>query len=193
MDQPWYKANVHGKNDHEVFSAIFPNASPEELKQLSLRKDAWFRTKVACSSRPHLASRSHVTSHLTARLTFLTSPYLTSLLTHISFLTHFRAQAKSVGMKYVDGLPEALAFAKREGVRCIAVSNAPRAACECALEMLRETVDAAGSDVRTTDFSTNRTILHTHQHKPSIARHTPQRNPLFTSHCECEHVRERAS
>ncbi|KAL3906597.1 MAG: hypothetical protein SGPRY_010493, partial [Prymnesium sp.] len=96
VDQPWYKANVHGKNDHEVFSAIFPDASPEELKQLSLRKDAWFRTK-----------------------------------------------AKSVGMKYVDGLPEALAFAKREGVRCIAVSNAPRAACECALEMLRETVDAA--------------------------------------------------
>lgn len=50
-----------------------------------------------------------------------------------------------MGLKHIDGLPEALAFAKQEGVQCIAVSNAPRAACECALEMLRGTIDAAGS------------------------------------------------
>lgn len=53
-------------------------------------------------------------------------------------------QSRLLGMKSLAGLPEALTLAKREGVRCIAVSNAPRAACECALQCLKDTIAAAG-------------------------------------------------
>ena len=54
-------------------------------------------------------------------------------------------QAQLLGMPHLAGLPEALALAKAQGVRCIAVSNAPRAACECALASLKATIEAAGA------------------------------------------------
>ncbi|KAL1503382.1 hypothetical protein AB1Y20_011445 [Prymnesium parvum] len=96
VDLAWYMENVHGKNDREVFSHLFPDATEDELQRLSVQKDACFREK-----------------------------------------------ARLLGMKSLAGLPEALALAKREGVRCIAVSNAPRAACECALQCLKDTIAAA--------------------------------------------------
>ena len=37
---------MHGKNDREVFSALFPNADAQELKELSLQKDQCFREQV---------------------------------------------------------------------------------------------------------------------------------------------------
>ena len=46
VDVPWYKANVHGKNDREVFSALFPDADAAKLKELSLQKDRCFREQV---------------------------------------------------------------------------------------------------------------------------------------------------
>ena len=51
VDEPWYKANVHGKNDREVFSALFPDADAQQLKELSLRKDQCFREQVRSAQR----------------------------------------------------------------------------------------------------------------------------------------------
>eukprot|EP00966_Prymnesium_polylepis_P145103 3350781-Prymnesium_polylepis.1 len=48
-------------------------------------------------------------------------------------------------MPQVAGLGAALTFAKEQGIRCIAVTNAPRAAGECALASLKASIDAAGA------------------------------------------------
>lgn len=54
------------------------------------------------------------------------------------------AQARVLGVRVVDGLSDALELAKRSRTRCIAVSNAPRAACEYVLDVLRSSIDSAG-------------------------------------------------
>ena len=96
VDEDWYRQNVHGKVDKDVFSALMPSASAEQLFAMSQRKDALF-----CE------------------------------------------QAAQLGTPLIPGLAEALAMAKAMGVRCIAVSNAPRAACEVVLETLRRAIPAA--------------------------------------------------
>lgn len=51
VDLAWYMENVHGKNDREVFSHLFPDATEDELQRLSVQKDACFREKVRHASR----------------------------------------------------------------------------------------------------------------------------------------------
>ena len=48
----------------------------------------------------------------------------------------FRKQAKLLGTPMIAGLPSALDMAKRLGVRCIAVTNAPRAAAEVSFALI---------------------------------------------------------
>lgn len=89
-------ANVHGKVDLDVFSSLYPDAGPDQLQALSVRKNALFCEEVARQ-----------------------------------------------GMPIVAGLAEALALAKSRGVRCIAVSNAPRGACEAVLAQLSASIPEA--------------------------------------------------
>ena len=100
VDDAFYKENVHGKVDHDVFSRLMPDASPDELTAMSKKKDA-------------------------------------------TFCDLFREEAALTGPPMVPGLPAALELAQQEGVRCIAVTNAPRGAAETTMAALCATIPAA--------------------------------------------------
>jgi len=92
VDEAFYKANVHGSNDAELFRKIMPKDwTEEQLKGMSQAKDDLFCRK-----------------------------------------------ATERGLTIVAGLGEALELAKETGIRCIAVSNAQRGACELVLKQLRQ-------------------------------------------------------
>jgi len=100
VDEPFYKDNVHGKVDADVFRKLMPGASPEELNAMSKKKDD-------------------------------------------TFCELYREEAAKHGPPMLKGLPEALAFAHQQNVRCIAVTNAPRGAAETTLESLRNAIPEA--------------------------------------------------
>merc|ERR1719161_2072954 len=54
----------------------------------------------------------------------------------------FCAKAKELGVPIIPGLGEALAMAKKHGVRCIAVTNAPRPAGALCIEEIKKQFDA---------------------------------------------------
>ena len=99
VDPEWYSANVHGKTDAQVFERAMPGAAPEEVLDLSRRKNALF-----CELLKQRVSNS---------------------------------------LPLVAGLAEALEVVKQLGVRCIAVTNAPRGAAEVCIETLRQHLPAA--------------------------------------------------
>lgn len=53
------------------------------------------------------------------------------------FCELFREQAAATGPPMLDGLPDALSLAKAHGIRCIAVTNAPRGAAETTIASLK--------------------------------------------------------
>ena len=59
------------------------------------------------------------------------------------FCELYREEVAREGPPMLSGLPEALNLAKTLGVRCIAVTNAPRGAAEACMESLRVAVPAA--------------------------------------------------
>lgn len=99
VDPEWYSANVHGKTDAQVFEGAMPGAAPEEVLDLSRRKNALF--------------------------------------------CELMKQRVSSSLPLVAGLAEALEVVKQLGVRCIAVTNAPRGAAEVCIETLRQHLPAA--------------------------------------------------
>ena len=58
---------------------------------------------------------------------------------------HARFHSYRLGPPIVRGLSEALQTAKDRGVRCIAVTNAPRGAAEACLDSIRDNIPAASS------------------------------------------------
>lgn len=96
VDETWYKANVHGGVDAEVFKRLMPDDySAEQLADVAKQKDALFCKK-----------------------------------------------AKEAGLPHIVGIGAALKMAKDCGMRCIAVTNAPRPAAELVLAQLREECEA---------------------------------------------------
>ncbi len=101
VDEPFYKENVHGKVDADVFRKLLPEGSTEEeLLAMSKKKDD-------------------------------------------TFCELYREESARSGPPIVEGLPAALALAQQHGIRCIAVTNAPRGAAEATIESLRDTIPAA--------------------------------------------------
>ena len=96
VDETWYKANVHGGVDAEVFKRLMPDDySAEQLADVARQKDTLFCQK-----------------------------------------------AREVGLPHIAGIGAALKMAKECGMRCIAVTNAPRPAAELVLAQLREECEA---------------------------------------------------
>merc|ERR1712193_598892 len=56
----------------------------------------------------------------------------------------FCAKARELGVPIIPGLGEALAMAKKHGVRCIAVTNAPRGAGALCIEEIKKQFEAGG-------------------------------------------------
>merc|ERR1719301_187867 len=54
----------------------------------------------------------------------------------------FCAKAKELGVPIIPGLGEALAMAKQQGIRCCAVTNAPRPAGELCIKEIKRQFDA---------------------------------------------------
>jgi len=101
VDEPFYKENVHGKVDADVFKKLMPEGSTEEeLLAMSKKKDN-------------------------------------------TFCELYNEQAASSGPPMLEGLPAALDLAQQHGIRCIAVTNAPRGAAEATMASLRATIPAA--------------------------------------------------
>jgi len=100
VDEAFYKENVHGKVDADVFRKLMPDSGPDDLLAMSKRKDDLF-----CE-----LYREHVVTY---------------------------------GPPMLDGLPEALALAQQHGMRCVAVTNAPRGAAEASMASLRDAIPAA--------------------------------------------------
>merc|ERR1712118_462352 len=108
VDQEFYIKNVHGKVDADVFKALMPSDyGPEELKAVSMKKDALF-----C------------------------------------------AKAKELGVPIIPGLGEALAMAKKHGMRAVAVTNAPRPAGELCIQEIKKEFEA-GDSSRTSSLGQN--------------------------------------
>ena len=63
------------------------------------------------------------------------------------FCELYRKKAKAQGMSSVmiPGIAEALTLAQQLGIRCIAVTNAPRGAAEACISSLKETIPAAAA------------------------------------------------
>lgn len=59
------------------------------------------------------------------------------------FCELYRAHAAANGPPVIPGIGAALTLAREQGVRCIAVTNAPRGAAEACIASLRETIPAA--------------------------------------------------
>ena len=59
------------------------------------------------------------------------------------FCELYRAHAKKHGPPALPGLAEALTLAQEQGIRCVAVTNAPRGAADACIASLRETIPAA--------------------------------------------------
>ena len=101
VDEPFYKENIHGKVDADVFQKLMPAGSTaEELLAMSQKKDR-------------------------------------------TFCELYREQAAASGPPMLEGLPAALELAQQQGIRCIAVTNAPRGAAEATIESLRGAIPAA--------------------------------------------------
>ena len=97
VDEAFYRENVHGKVDADVFGKLLPD---EEPSAISAAKDALF-----CK-----LYREHVAAH---------------------------------GPPTLAGLAQALSTMKALGIRCIAVTNAPRGAADVCVESLKASIPAA--------------------------------------------------
>lgn len=96
VDETWYKANVHGGVDAEVFKRLMPDDyTAEQLADVGKQKDTLFCKKV-----------------------------------------------KEVGLPLIAGIDAALKMVRECGMRCIAVTNAPRPAAELVLVQLCEECEA---------------------------------------------------
>ena len=54
----------------------------------------------------------------------------------------FCRKAKEIGLPHIDGLGPVLKYAKETGIKCIAVTNAPRGAAELVLQDIRDKFEA---------------------------------------------------